>query len=116
MPEPGALLIWVRPWGFLEAASFLNDNAAPRANRACASLAPMLEQKQNKGKRRYFRRRDPRFRVNVVARPPLPKRPTRRHVDKHEPAENRAPRHPPHSAKTIARRSHALQWAAARRR
>src|SRR6476646_3015880 len=33
---------------------FLNDNARRRANRACAGIAPMLEQKKNGGKDASF--------------------------------------------------------------
>jgi hypothetical protein len=79
-------MIWVRSWRFLEAA-FLNGNAWWRANRACANVAPMLEQKKNKGKGASSSAGTPQFKVNVVTGTPLPKRSMRRDVDKHEPAK-----------------------------
>src|ERR1700677_103711 len=42
---------------------FLNDNAHQRANRACVSLAPMPEQKKNKGKDASFSAGTPRLRL-----------------------------------------------------
>src|ERR1700683_3361204 len=53
-------------------------------HRACASLAPMLEQIENKGKSASSSAGSPGLKVNVVAGPPVPKRPMRRHVDKRE--------------------------------
>jgi hypothetical protein len=35
---------------------FLNGNACSRTNRACADVAPMLEQKKNKSKSTLFQR------------------------------------------------------------
>ena len=69
----------------------------------------MLEQKKNEGKGASSSAGTPQFKVNVVARSPLPKRSMRRGVDKHEPAEIRAPMRPPHSAKAIVCGSRVLQ-------
>ena len=85
-PEPGALLIWVRPWRFLE-GPFLNGNARSRANSRLRVSRADARTKRERGQRRGFQRRPPRSKVNVVPGSPLPKRSMRRDVDKHEPAE-----------------------------